>query len=59
MHPDLHEPVFANWYTSPKLLAAVTTLLGCQPEDLQMGMYTYISNFITMTFDSKRYLRII
>ena len=39
MHPDLHEPAFANWYTSPKLLAAVTTLLGCQTEDLQMGIY--------------------
>jgi len=39
MHPDLQEPAFANWYTSPKLLGAVTTLLQCQTEDLQMGVY--------------------
>lgn len=57
MHPDLHEPAFANWYTSPKLLTAVTTLLGCQPEDLQMGVYIF--NFIAMTFNSKCCLRII
>jgi len=37
MHPDLGEPAFVQWYTSSKLLAAVTELLGCKETDLQMG----------------------
>lgn len=37
MHPDLKEPIFAKWYTSTDLLSAVTNLLGCSGEELQMG----------------------
>ena len=37
MHPDLGEPVFAQWYTSPLLIDAAKTLLDCREEDLQMG----------------------
>lgn len=37
MHPDLKEPVFAEWYGSPLLLAAVEQLLHTKHEDLQLG----------------------
>jgi hypothetical protein len=37
MHPDLKEPVFAEWYGSEKLLAAVEQLLHTKHEDLQLG----------------------
>ena len=37
MHPDLGESAFVQWYTSSKLLAVVTELLGCKETDLQMG----------------------
>lgn len=39
-HPDLKEPVFAEWYGSEKLLAAVEQLLHTKHDDLQLGMYT-------------------
>ena len=37
MHPDLHEPVFAKWYTSDPVVQTVSTLLECDMDDLQMG----------------------
>lgn len=37
MHPELKEPAFMEWYTSPKLLKVATELLGCTESDLQMG----------------------
>jgi hypothetical protein len=37
MHPDLGEPVFAQWYTSQALVEAIKLLLDCREEDLQMG----------------------
>jgi hypothetical protein len=37
MHPDLDEPVFAQWYTSHLLVEVVKTLLDCSEEELQMG----------------------
>lgn len=46
MHPDLKEPIFAKWYTSPRFLRATTGLLGCQEEDLQMGMCRWRYSFI-------------
>lgn len=36
-HPDLHEPVFLEWYGSEALLSAVCQLLHTKPEDLQLG----------------------
>ena len=37
MHPDLGEPVFAEWYCSDALVKTVKALLACEEEDLQMG----------------------
>lgn len=37
MHPELKEPVFAEWYGSPQLQEAVCQLLGTKPEELQLG----------------------
>ena len=37
MHPDLSEPAFAHWYTSPALRAIAAELMGCTDEQLQMG----------------------
>lgn len=37
MHPDLHEPAFAEWYTSDGLTRVVMELLACTEEELQMG----------------------
>lgn len=37
MHPDLGEPVFAEWYTSAPLIQAVCDLMACQEDQLQMG----------------------
>jgi len=34
------ERVFAEWYGSQPVLAAVTTVLGCGEEELQFGMPT-------------------
>jgi len=37
MHPDLGEPVFAQWYTSEPLVQTICRLLDCDEDDLQMG----------------------
>lgn len=37
MHPGLGEPVFAEWYTSQKLLDVVMELLECGEDNLEMG----------------------
>jgi hypothetical protein len=37
MHPELHEPAFANWYTSDALVRTARELLGCSEDELQMG----------------------
>lgn len=39
MHPDLHEPVFSQWYGSQAVLDVVTTILGCTEDDLQHGNF--------------------
>ncbi|KAI0065178.1 hypothetical protein BV25DRAFT_1822294 [Artomyces pyxidatus] len=44
MHPDLAEPVFAEFYTSPELRAAVKLLLDCQDEHLQMELFNLLIN---------------
>ncbi|KIY44651.1 hypothetical protein FISHEDRAFT_50806 [Fistulina hepatica ATCC 64428] len=44
MHPDLHEPIFARWYTSSALLDPVKELLGCQDDDLQMELFNLLIN---------------
>jgi hypothetical protein len=42
MHPDLGQPVFAQWYTSTALINAVQNLLGCD-DQLQMGWFGRVS----------------
>ena len=37
MHPDLHEPAFAKWYTSDGLVQVAGELLGCKEEELEQG----------------------
>lgn len=37
MHPDLHEPAFAEYYSSKVLTDAACDLLECKEDDLQMG----------------------
>lgn len=37
MHPDLGEPVFAEWYGSVGLLNVCKELMECDEADLQMG----------------------
>ncbi|PPR05020.1 hypothetical protein CVT24_010213 [Panaeolus cyanescens] len=50
MHPDLKEPVFARWYTSPGLLSTVTDLLGCSNEELQMELFNLLINPVSHDF---------
>ena len=37
MHPDLGEPVFAEWYASEALVQTICELLDCKEDKLQMG----------------------
>ncbi|KAI8146148.1 hypothetical protein BJV82DRAFT_510318 [Fennellomyces sp. T-0311] len=51
LHPDLREPVFAQWYGSPKLLEAVCQLLETTPENLQMELFNLLVNPEERDFD--------
>ncbi|KAG6876824.1 hypothetical protein C0993_000172 [Termitomyces sp. T159_Od127] len=44
MHPGLGEPVFAEWYTSQKLLDVVMELLECGEENLEMELFNLLIN---------------
>jgi hypothetical protein len=44
MHPDLHEPIFLDWYTSPKLLATVSEIIGSCQDDLQLELFNLLVN---------------
>lgn len=46
IHPDLKEPIFAEWYGSPKLLEAVQQLLLAKHDDLQLGKRILINKYI-------------
>ncbi|KAG5338815.1 hypothetical protein C0989_006084 [Termitomyces sp. Mn162] len=50
MHPELGEPVFAEWYTSQKLLDVVVELLECGEEDLEMELFNLLINPIGHNF---------
>ncbi|KAF8151757.1 hypothetical protein B0H34DRAFT_664477 [Crassisporium funariophilum] len=50
MHPDLGEHAFVNWYTSPKLLATATELMGCDETDLQMELFNLLINPVAHDF---------
>lgn len=47
LHPELNEPIFMEWYGSPKLMEAVCQLLGTQQEALQMGKINHYSLSVT------------
>ncbi|KAF9005116.1 hypothetical protein BDQ17DRAFT_1240311 [Cyathus striatus] len=44
MHPDLGEPVFAQWYTSQALIDVVKELLQCNEDELQMELFNLLIN---------------
>ncbi|KAL1915234.1 uncharacterized protein VTP21DRAFT_7510 [Calcarisporiella thermophila] len=44
MHPDLGEPIFAQWYGSPALLGAVCDILGVKEEELQLELFNLLIN---------------
>ena len=39
LHPDLGEPVFMEYYTSPALLATAASLIAADVGQLQMGAF--------------------
>ncbi|KAI8080276.1 uncharacterized protein B0P05DRAFT_469482 [Gilbertella persicaria] len=51
IHPDLKEPVFAEWYGSPKLLEAVQQLLNTKHDDLQLELFNLLINPQDSDFD--------
>ncbi|KAG8955475.1 hypothetical protein FRC04_008826 [Tulasnella sp. 424] len=44
MHPELEEPVFAEWYGSQCLREVCCELLDCRPDDLQMELFNLLIN---------------
>ncbi|KAI0029563.1 hypothetical protein K488DRAFT_56096 [Vararia minispora EC-137] len=44
MHPDLGQPAFAKYYTSPEMRAAARELLGCEDKHLQMELFNLLIN---------------
>jgi len=44
MHPDLREPIFLEWYTSPALLATVSEIIAVQEDDLQLELFNLLVN---------------
>ncbi|CCM00198.1 uncharacterized protein FIBRA_02226 [Fibroporia radiculosa] len=44
MHPELGEPIFAQWYTSDPLVNVVRELLECSEDELQMELFNMLIN---------------
>jgi hypothetical protein len=44
LHPDLHEPLFLDWYTSPNLLATICEIIGAEQDDLQLELFNLLVN---------------
>ncbi|KAG9005286.1 hypothetical protein FRB94_000411 [Tulasnella sp. JGI-2019a] len=44
MHPDLAEPVFAEWYGSEGVKNVCQQLMGCKEEDLQLELFNLLIN---------------
>jgi len=44
LHPELHESIFLKWYTSPKLLATVSEIIGAEEDDLQLELFNLLVN---------------
>ncbi|ORZ00418.1 hypothetical protein BCR43DRAFT_485184 [Syncephalastrum racemosum] len=51
IHPELHEPVFLEWYGSEALMSAVCQLLHAKPEDLQLELFNLLINPQDSDFD--------
>ncbi|CEG76955.1 hypothetical protein RMATCC62417_11775 [Rhizopus microsporus] len=51
LHPDLNEPIFAQWYGSCKLLEAVQQLLNAKHEELQLELFNLLINPQESDFD--------
>jgi len=43
-HPDLNEPIFLEWYTSPELLAVVCEIIGATEDNLQLELFNLLVN---------------
>jgi hypothetical protein len=62
MHPDLHEPIFLEWYTSPLLLATVCEIIAAEEDDLQLELFNLLVNPRQISFslswhrDNVRYI---
>ena len=44
MHPELHEGIFLDWYTSPELLSTVREIIGVEEDDLQLELLNLLVN---------------
>jgi len=44
MHPDLQEPIFAQWYGSDKLLEVIKELLEVKEDELQLELFNLLIN---------------
>jgi len=44
MHPQLAEPIFAQWYGSAKLIQTVAEILQVQPNQLQFELFNLLIN---------------
>ncbi|CAO3645138.1 unnamed protein product [Mucor hiemalis] len=51
MHPELSEPIFAEWYGSSLLQEAVCQLLGTNPQELQLELFNLLVNPQETDFD--------
>ncbi|KAI8337812.1 hypothetical protein BD560DRAFT_413173 [Blakeslea trispora] len=51
IHPDLKEPVFAEWYGSEKLLEAVQQLINVKHDELQLELFNLLINPQDSDFD--------
>ncbi|KAG2197061.1 hypothetical protein INT46_002783 [Mucor plumbeus] len=51
MHPELKEPVFAEWYGSSQLQEVVCQLLGTKPGELQLELFNLLINPQDSDFD--------
>ncbi|KAI9318603.1 hypothetical protein BX666DRAFT_1929702 [Dichotomocladium elegans] len=51
LHPELQEPIFAEWYGSAKLIEAVCQLLGTSADKLQFELFNLLINPEESDFD--------
>ncbi|KAL1923842.1 uncharacterized protein VTP21DRAFT_8822 [Calcarisporiella thermophila] len=44
MNPELGEPIFAQWYSSEKLIEVVREILGVKEEEIQLELFNLLIN---------------